>query len=136
MFRFFEEYLPHLRTMSAHTISSYRDALVLFLRFAAADAGRPVERRAITDLDRDRVTRFLKHLEKARGNAVAMRNARLAALHTFARFPVAKRPEHLAMLQAVLAVPFKRGMREGPIEYLEADEIAALLHSIDPNAPG
>ena len=136
VFRFFEEYLPHLRGMSAHTIRSYRDALVLFLRFAATDAGRPVERLAITDLDRGRVTRFLDHLEKARGNAVATRNVRLAALHTFARFLVAERPEHLAMLQGVLAIPFKRGAREAPIEYLEADEIAALLQSIDRNAPG
>jgi site-specific recombinase XerD len=136
VFRFFEEYLPHLRGMSAHTIRSYRDALVLFLRFAAADAGRPIERLAITDLDRDRVMRFLEHLEKARGNAVATRNARLAALHTFARFLIAERPEHLAMLQGVLAVPFKRGAREAPIEYLEADEIAALLQSIDRTAPG
>ena len=79
--RFFEEYLPHLRGMSAHTIRSYRVALVLLLRFAATDAGRPVERLAIKDLDHGRVTRLL----------------------------VAERPEHLAMLQGVLAVPFKRG---------------------------
>ena len=136
VFRFFEEYLPHLRGMSAHTIRSYRDALVLFLRFAAADAGRPVERLAIADLDRGRVMRFLDHLEKARGNAVATRNVRLAALHAFARFLIAEHPEHLAMLQGVLAIPFKRGAREAPIEYLEADEIAALLQSIDRNAPG
>lgn len=136
VFRFFEEYLPHLRGMSAHTIKSYRDALVLFLRFAATDAERPIERLAIADLDRDRVMGFLDHLEKARGNAVATRNARLAALHTFARFLVAEHPEHLAILQGVLAVPFKRGAREAPIEYLEADEIAALLQSIDRTAPG
>jgi hypothetical protein len=31
--KFFREYLPTLRGMSLHTIRSYRDALILFLRF-------------------------------------------------------------------------------------------------------
>ncbi len=134
--RFFEDYLPHLRGLSAHTIKSYRDAVVLFLRFASSDAQRPVERLDITDLDRGRVMRFLEHLENVRGNGIATRNARLAALHTFARFLAAERPEHLAILQAVLGIPFKRGAREAPIEYFEAEEMAALMQSIDRAAPG
>ena len=134
--RFFEDYLPHLRGLSVHTIKSYRDAIVLFLRFASSDARRPVERLDITDLDRGRVMRFLEHLENIRGNGIATRNARLAALHTFARFLAAEHPEHLAMLQAVLSIPFKRGAQEVPIEYFEAEEMAALLQSIDRTAPG
>lgn len=134
--RFFEEYLPHLRGLSLHTIRSYRDALVLFLRFAAGDAQRPIERLEIADLDGDRVIRFLTHLESDRRNGVATRNARLAALHTFARFLIAEHPEYLATLQSVLGIPFKRGAREAPIEYFESDEMAALLQSIDRNAPG
>ena len=84
--RFSEEYLPNLRGLSTHTIKSYRDALVLFLRFASSDARRPIERLDIADLDRERVMRFLGHLETVRRNSIATRNARLAALHTFARF--------------------------------------------------
>lgn len=134
--RFFEEYLPHLRGMSTHTIRSYRDALVLFLRFASTDAQRPIERLQIADLDHERVMRFLKHLESVRRNGIATRNARLAALHTFARFLAAEHPEYLATLQSVLAIPFKRGAREAPIEYFESAEMAALLQSIDRTAPG
>lgn len=40
------------------------------------------------------------------------------------------------MLQAVLGIPPKRGAREAPIEYFEADEMAALLNSIDRTEPG
>ena len=134
--RFFEEYLPHLRGLSTHTIKSYRDALVLFLRFASDDAQRPVERLDITDLDRERVLRFLQHLQTVRCNRIATRNARLAALHTFARFLAAERPEHLETLQAVLGIPFKRGAREAPIEYFETQEMAALMQSIDRTASG
>ena len=134
--RFFEEYLPNLRGLSTHTIKSYRDALVLFLRFASSDARRPIEQLDITDLDRERVMRFLAHLETVRRNGIATRNARLAALHTFARFLATERPEHLATLQAVLGIPFKRGAREAPIEYFETTEMSALLQSIDRTAPG
>ena len=121
--RFFEEYLPNLRGLSTHTIKSYRDALVLFLCFASSDARCPIERLDITDLDRERVMRFLAHLEAVRRNSIATRNARLAALHTFARFLATERPEHLATLQAVLGIPFKRGAREAPIAEALPDRV-------------
>jgi integrase/recombinase XerD len=41
--RFFQEYLPTLRGMSPHTIRSYRDTMILFLRFAAAETGGSIE---------------------------------------------------------------------------------------------
>ncbi len=133
---FFEEYLPHLRGLSTHTVKSYRDALVLFLRFASGDTQRPIERLRIADLDRERVIRFLQYLECVRRNGVATRNARLAALHTFARFLIAQHPVYLATLQSVLSIPFKRGAREAPIEYFETAEMTALLHSIDRDTSG
>ena len=109
---------------------------MLFLRFASSDARRPIERLAIADFERERVMRFLDHLESVRRNGVATRNARLAALHTFARFLIAERTEHLATLQGVVALPVKRGARDAPIEYFETAELAALLQNIERDAPG
>lgn len=129
--RFFQDYLPNQRGMSAHTIRSYRDAIVLFLRFAAQDAGRGVERLDIEDLLPQRVTQFLASLEAQRGNGIATRNARLAALHTLARFLATEHPQSMATLQGVLAVPFKRGGKNMPIEYLEQNEVMELLGVID-----
>lgn len=129
--RFFQDYLPNQRGMSTHTIRSYRDAIVLFLRFASQDAGRGVERLEIDDLRPERVTQFLANLESQRGNGIATRNARLAALHTLARFLATEHPQHMATLQALLAVPFKRGAKNAPIEYLEHDEVRELLNVID-----
>jgi integrase/recombinase XerD len=133
--RFFQDYLPTLRGMSPHTLRSYRDALVLLLRFAAQDVNRHIETLEIADLNAERVVRFLQFLETERHNTIASRNARLAAIHTFARFLVAERPEHLATLQRVLGIPFKRGGKEAPIDYLESSEVQALLASIDRNCP-
>ena len=133
--RFFQEYLPSLRGLSRHTIHSYRDSLVLFLQFTARDAGHPIEVLEIADVTADRVERFLTFLEADRHNGIATRNTRLAALHTFVRFVIADHPEHIEALQHVLGIPFKRGARVTPVEYLETVEIAALLDSIDRSTP-
>jgi integrase/recombinase XerD len=133
--RFFQEYLPTLRGMSLHTIRSYRDGMILFLGFAMTDCGRPIESLTIADITADRVGRFLASLESERHNSITTRNARLAALHTFARFLIAEAPEHMVALQQVLGIPFKRGARVAPIEYLETTEIEALLFSIDRKTP-
>lgn len=129
--KFFEDFLPAQRGLSPHTIRSYRDALVLLLQFASRDSKRPVERLDIPDLTTDRIARFLASLETDRHNGIATRNARLGAIHVFARFMAAHRPEHLGSLQRLIGMPFKRGAREAPIEYLERSEMDALLHSID-----
>ena len=129
--RFFEEFLPGQRGLSPNTVRSYRDALVLWLQFTAADAKRPVERLQIRDLTAERVIAFLNHLETERGNGIATRNARLGAIHVFARFLAGRRPEVLGTLQQVIALPYKRGAREVPISYLERAEIEAVLQSID-----
>ena len=79
---------------------------------------------------------FLDDLETARGNSAVTRNARLAAIHAFARFVAAQHPEHLEVCQRLLAVPFKRA-RTRVVEYLADDEIGAMLHAIDrTRAPG
>lgn len=133
--RFFQEYLPTLRGMSRHTIQNYRDSMILFLRFAAKDTGRSIEVLDIGDITADRVGGFLMSLETERNNGIATRNVRLAAMHTFARFLIAEMPEHMQSLQQVLGLPFKRGSRAAPIEYLEKVEIDALLAAIDRTIP-
>lgn len=133
--RFFQDYLPQLRGMSIHTIKSYRDALILFLRFTCDDTGKPVEKIQVGDLNHDRVMRFLQHLEDVRRNTIATRNVRLAALHTFVRFLAAENPESLSDMQAVLGIPFKRGERTESIDYFERDEMSSFLQIIDRDTP-
>lgn len=132
--RFFAEYLPGVRGASPHTVTSYRDAWALLLRFLAARTKRPVVELDLGDLNPDAVVAFLDHLEQKRGNSATTRNARLAALHAFARFAATLYPEWLETFQRLLAVPFKRA-RTRVVEYLEAREIQALIEAIDPGTP-
>lgn len=128
---FFEDFLPGQRGLSPHTIRSYRDALLLLLRFTAREVRRTVDRLDVPDLTVERITRFLAALESERHNGIATRNARLGAIHVFARYLAGQRPEHLGTLQRIIGMPFKRGAVEASIEYLDRAELDALLKSID-----
>ncbi|MEO8186884.1 MAG: tyrosine-type recombinase/integrase [Burkholderiaceae bacterium] len=125
--RFFQEYLPTLRGMSTHTIRSYRDGMVLYMRFVSARRHCGIEALNIEHFTAANVEEFLADLERARGNGIPSRNVRLAALHTFARFAASEVPEHLVELQRILATPFKRGSPRVPLEYLDQREVQALL---------
>jgi len=132
---FFETYLPGQRGMSIHTLRSYRDAMVLLLQFTARDTGRRLEALGIEDFTAQRIERFLTHLEKERGNGISTRNARLAAIHTFARHLGAKHPEQLGWVQRILSIPFKRGAKERMMEYPESSDIERLMNHIDRRTP-
>lgn len=134
--RFLEHYLPEQRGLSPHTIHSYRDTLVLLLTFMAKAAGVRIEGLAITDLTAKCSVEFLTFLHTDRHNRIATRNVRLSAIHALARFLAAQYPEHLGTLQGVLAIPFHRGASQAPIDYLEREEMDALLKSINRSRPG
>jgi len=127
---FFADHLPRVRGASPHTITSYRDALTLLLRFLAAHRQRDVVALEFADLAPLDILAFLDHLESARGNAVVTRNARLAAIHAFARYAAAGDPERIEQCQALLAIPFKRAERR-VVEYLETYEMRAVLDAPD-----
>jgi site-specific recombinase XerD len=127
---YFTDHLPRLRGTSPHTIHSYRDSLVLLLRFLARQRDKPVTRLDLTDLDPPGILAFLAYLEQERHNGASTRNVRLSAIHAFFHFVAARNPEHLALAQRVLGIPFKR-TRQRAIDYLEYEDIDAILKVID-----
>jgi len=127
---YFTDHLPRLRGSSPHTIHSYRDSIVLLLRYVAEQRKISVAALDLTDLDTARILAFLSHLEDRRNNGVATRNVRLAAIHAFFRFVASRNPEQLDLAQRVIAVPFKRAAHRA-IDYLEYEEIDSILKAID-----
>jgi integrase/recombinase XerD len=127
---YFANHLPRLRGMSPHTIHSYRDSLVLLLRFVASNRKIDVCCLDLDDLEPDRVLAFLAHLEKDRNNSVTTRNVRLAAIHAFFRYVGVHHPDQMARAQRVIGVPFKRADQR-VIEYLDRTEIEAVLAQVD-----
>lgn len=127
---FFADHLPRLRGMSPHTVRSYRDSMLLLLRFVVARYRRRPAKLDIDDITAERVIAFLQHLEDERHNTAATRNVRLSAIHAFFRYLAGQHPDRLEHCQRVLGVPFKR-TRARAIQYLEYDEIQAVLAAID-----
>ena len=127
---YFTDHLPRLRGASPHTVHSYRDSIVLLLRFLAVQGGKAVTQLDLADIDPPGILAFLSHLEKERKNGVPTRNVRLSAIHAFFRFIGSRNPEQLELAQRVLGIPFKRA-RQRVIDYLEYEEIDSILQAID-----
>jgi integrase/recombinase XerD len=127
---YFTDHLPRVRGTSPHTIHSYRDSIVLLLRFLSARSNRTLAELDLEDLTPPRILAFLAYLEQERKNGVATRNVRLAAIHALFRFVASRNPEHLDLAQRVLGIPFKRGSQR-VIDYLEREEIESILKTIE-----
>jgi site-specific recombinase XerD len=131
---FFADHLPRVRGMSAHTIHSYRDSMVLLLRFVAFFRRKDVAALEFDDIGPDEALSFLDHLEETRRNAASTRNVRLAAVHAFFRYVAAQHPDRLEQCQRILGIPFKRS-RSRAIDYLELEVIQAILSTINRSKP-
>ena len=130
---FLGEYLPHQRACSVHTIQSYRDSLKLLLQFAAGKRGRVCDL-SLGSLSAATIRAFLADIETRRHNSAATRNVRLAAIHSFFDYLSHEHPEHLQQALSIRSIPFKRTPRRA-VEYLEADELRAVLQLIDRSTP-
>ena len=68
---------------SPHTVAAYRDTWRLLLAYAAQTTATAPASLDLSELDADLINGFLTGLETQRGNTIATRNARLAAVHSF-----------------------------------------------------
>jgi len=127
---FFTDKLMRQRQASPHTIAAYRDTFTLLLGYVAHRTGRHAAQLTLADLDAPTIGAFLHHLETARGNTAATRNARLAAVRSLFRYAAPRAPDHAALIQRVLAIPTKRHDR-AIVSYLTRTETDALLHAPD-----
>ena len=131
---FFGQHLPGTRGLSPKTILSYRDAFVLLLRFLATRHACQVVDLDIVHLGPEDLLAFLDYLECERGNRISTRNARLAAVHSFARFLATRQPEFIEHCQRLIAIPTKRAP-VAAVDYLEGEEIGAMLDAVDLQKP-
>lgn len=123
---FFTEYLINQRRASQHTIASYRDSFCLLLKYAQQRLKKFPVVLEFCDLNARFISNFLNHLEKDRGVSVRSRNQRLAAIHSFFRYISLYVPEHIELIQQVLAIPSKRYEKK-IVEFLDRPEIDSLL---------
>jgi site-specific recombinase XerD len=128
--RFFDEYLPHIKGVSPHTIKTYRDAFKLFLPFTTEYRGIKFESLKLEHLSSDLVMAFLHQTEKKRNYQPATRNNRLAAIKSFAKMIRFVSPEYTELANAILNIPQKRSLKP-LIGFLYDDEILKVFGAVN-----
>lgn len=123
---FFNDHLKLQKGLRPNSITSYADAMRLFLQFAAKAAEKRITQLGLDDLDANAVSSFLNSLEEDRSNAVQSRNQRLAALRAFFEYVGQRFPDRLGQAQKVAFIPRKRVQAPETI-FLERDEIESTL---------
>jgi site-specific recombinase XerD len=128
--RFLLEEIVADRNLSLNTQRSYRDAIRLLFAYLARHHALDPRRASVEDLSPQILRSFLAHLENERGNSVATRNQRLAALHSLFGFIGRHVPELVEQATQVHAIPLRKAITPTMV-YLEKDEIDALLAAPD-----
>jgi site-specific recombinase XerD len=131
---FFLDYLAVQKGLRPSSIKAYRDAIRLFLIFAAADRRCAITRLSVEELTLDRVLRFLSSLESDRHNHVRTRNHRRAVLVVFFEYLARRQPEQLGVSQQIAAIPVKRAPPP-ETRFLERDDVATLLKRLPTRGP-
>jgi site-specific recombinase XerD len=127
---FFAQRLIAQRRASPHTVAAYAQTFRLLVRYAQERLGTPPSKLALAQLDAPFLASFLDDLERGRSNGARSRNARLAAIRSFYHYAALEMPQHAALIQRVLAIPYKRLARP-LVGYLARNEVEALLASVD-----
>jgi site-specific recombinase XerD len=130
--QFFENYLPHIKGVSHHSIKAYRDTFKLFLPFAASHYRIKVESLSLSHLTPEVILSFLDHLESKRKNTAKTRNHRLAAIKSLAKMIRFIYPQWSALMDKIIFIPQKRTQRQ-LIGFLYPEEIDKVLKAVDIN---
>ena len=128
---FFRTYLPRERACSQHTCDAYAYTFQLLLCFAAERCQTSPSSLTLEQLDAPLVLAFLAHIETVRGNAPTTRNARLAAIKSFAHFIEYRVPSAIEQSRRLLAIPAKKH-DQALVDYLTHQELQVLLDAPDP----
>jgi len=127
---FLRDYMPRQRGYSSHSCEAYAYSFRLLFAFAAKRIRTRPSQLLIEQLDAPLILDFLGHIERERGNGVATRNLRLAAIKTFMRYVEYQVPSALEQIGQIHAIPVKRHDQK-LIRHLIMVEVRAILNAPD-----
>ena len=131
---FFSSYLPVERGLRAHTVMAYRDTIKLYLRHLVEKENVPIHRMKLELLTAKSVSNFIEGCTSDRGNGPKTTNQRLAVLKSFFMYLMNVDPLRVDQYERVFHIKACR-VPHRPVEYLERQEMDAILKTIDRKAP-
>jgi integrase/recombinase XerD len=126
---FFRNYLVNQKGYPQNTISSYSDCIRLLFAYSCDHLKVSIEKLDLFHFTDNLILDFLDHLENERGNTIATRNQRLAAIKTLFRFLALQDPTFIAVCERVCAISAKKTVHK-VIESLEKDEVDAIFSAV------
>ncbi len=130
---FLIQFLPNEKGVSENTVLAYRDALKLLLKYCADHLKLKIDKLTFDQINAEIVIKFLDYLEQVRKCTPSTRNARLAALKTFFSYLGREIPEFLDKSREINAI-YKKKTPHKTVDYLDTDELKAILESIETTA--
>ena len=126
--RFLSEHLSGQRNLSPNTILSYRDTFTLLISYIQSEHGTRPEKITLHSINPAIINGFLHWLENERKSAIATRNQRLAAIHSFFQYVQTERPDMLLDCQMILAIKMKKKPKK-IVEHISENELKKILAS-------
>jgi site-specific recombinase XerD len=123
-------YLPGQVGLSENTIMAYRDTFKLVFLFAQDKQRLKPEQLTLEQFNADFIVSFLRWLEQERGNSIATRNQRLAALRAFAKYARTRYPEYLLEAQKIIDLKTKKKSTPS-LPHLSSDFVRDIIAQID-----
>lgn len=127
---FLIEYLPNERGFSDNTILTYRDALKLFMTYCSDQMQMNVTSMTCEQVSDKLICGFLDHCENKRNWSPKTRNARLAALKTFASYLGRQMPECLENSRKINTIAQKKAEHK-IVDYLDSNEVNAIIDQVN-----
>jgi site-specific recombinase XerD len=128
--QFFDLYHFRIKGSSQQTIKAYREALALFLPFAAKYYSIKISSLSIDHLSLQLILSFLDYLHSNRSNAANTRNQRLAVIKSLAKMIRLMYPQKREIADIILAIPQKKSQKK-IVAFLYIEEIFAVYEAVD-----
>ena len=132
--QFFDLYHFRIKGSSQQTIKAYRQALALFLPFAAKYYSIKVASLSIDHLSLPVILAFLDYLQSDRSNAANTRNQRLAVIKSLAKMIRLMYPQKREIADIILAIPQKKSQKK-IVAFLYIEEILDVYQAVDLKKP-
>ena len=132
--QFLDQYHFRIKGSSQRTIEAYREALSLFLPFAAKYYSIKVASLSIDHLSLKLILAFLDYLHSDRSNAINTRNQRLAVIKSLAKMIRLMYPQKREIADVILAIPQKKSQKK-IVGFLYIEEILDVYQAVDIKKP-
>jgi integrase/recombinase XerD len=124
-------YLPLQRSVSPHTVKSYRETLNLYLVFLCSHKQLNLKALSFSDITEESINAFLKWLEKSRNCGLATQNHHLTVIRAFLKYAGMKQPVYNDYYLSSGQVARRKAEKKLTVNHFSEEALNAMLSQPD-----